>query len=210
MTAQSTAGTTPPSRTAGSMPEGAQRLDIRVGELRQLFNSMDPSPFRERDLDPAAENYIVEWASELRGQASLALVVHAKREPASRDEEAALQQAVHDFFGRGAAAARVRLKRLFRRGRLNLLIGILFVAAANLIGDLAAELLGAGRYGRLIQESFAIGAWVALWRPIEIFLYDWWPIRAEAKLLDRLSEMHVSVVEATATSTAAAAAGVTA
>ena len=29
---------------------------------------------------------------------------------------------------------------------------------------------------------------------LEIFLYDWWPIRAEAKLLDRLSEMDVRVV----------------
>jgi len=32
---------------------------------------------------------------------------------------------------------------------------------------------------------------VALWRPLEIFLYDWWPIRAEARLYDRLGEMDV-------------------
>lgn len=177
-----------------SIPAAAERLDIRVGDLRQLFNSMDPSPFRERDLDPNAEKYIVEWASEVRGEDALALVVHAAQQPVG-DDVVGLRQAVHEYFGRSAAAARLRLKRLFRRGRLNLVIGVLFVAAANLIGDLAGELLGAGRQGRLIQESFAIGAWVALWRPIEIFLYDWWPIRAEAKLFDRLSAMHVSVIE---------------
>ena len=35
----------------------AQRhvLDLYLAETRQLFNSMDPSPFQERDLDPKAE-----------------------------------------------------------------------------------------------------------------------------------------------------------
>jgi hypothetical protein len=36
--------------------------------------------------------------------------------------------------------------------------------------------------------------WVALWRPLEIFLYDWWPLRATQRLYERLSEMSVKVV----------------
>ena len=32
-----------------------------------------------------------------------------------------------------------------------------------------------------------------MWRPMEIFLYDWWPIRAEARLFDRLSAMPVRI-----------------
>ena len=39
-----------------------------------------------------------------------------------------------------------------------------------------------------------IGGWVALWRPLEIFLYDWWPIRAEARLFDRLAASRVELV----------------
>jgi len=45
--------------------------------------------------------------------------------------------------------------------------------------------------GALLRESMVIGGWVALWRPLEIFLYDWWPILAERKLYDRLSVMPV-------------------
>ena len=41
-----------------------------------------------------------------------------------------------------------------------------------------------------------IGAWVALWRPLEIFLYDWWPVLGEARLFDRLSAMPVQIVDA--------------
>jgi len=38
-----------------------------------------------------------------------------------------------------------------------------------------------------------IGGWVAMWRPMEVFLYDWWPIRADARLADRLSAMPVRI-----------------
>ena len=32
-----------------------------------------------------------------------------------------------------------------------------------------------------------------MWRPLEIFLYDWWPIRSEAQLSDRLAAMPVRI-----------------
>ena len=46
-------------------------IEVRVAELRQLFNAIDPSPFRERDLDPRAETFIVDWARELPNTASI-------------------------------------------------------------------------------------------------------------------------------------------
>jgi hypothetical protein len=76
------------------------------------------------------------------------------------------------------------------------MIGVLFVAAAIVIGDLVSGLVGRFDWGRLMQESVVIGAWVALWRPIEIFLYDWWPLVQEARLYDRLASMSVQVVSA--------------
>jgi hypothetical protein len=32
-----------------------------------------------------------------------------------------------------------------------------------------------------------------MWRPLEVFLYDWWPIRADARLYDRLAVMPVRI-----------------
>ena len=34
-------------------------IEVKLTELNQLFNSMDPSPFHERDLDHDAEEFIV-------------------------------------------------------------------------------------------------------------------------------------------------------
>jgi hypothetical protein len=48
--------------TTASTPH-AQTIELRLTRLQQLFNSFDPSPFRDRDLDQDAEAYIVESAT---------------------------------------------------------------------------------------------------------------------------------------------------
>jgi hypothetical protein len=70
-------------------------------------------------------------------------------------------------------------------------IGITFLALSLLLGDVLAQLLGERRVSEILRESLLIGGWVAMWRPMEVFLYDWWPIRADARLADRLSAMPV-------------------
>lgn len=169
-------------------------LELHVGELRQLFNSMDPAPFRERDLDPKAQAYIVEWAQEIKAGRPLRLIVHVD-DPAARPEDAEiLRDAIAQYFRQRALATRRGLKKLFRIGRISLLIGVLFVAAAAVAGDAIAGMVGERRYVTTIHDSLVIGAWVALWRPMEIFLYEWWPIRSEARLYERLAQLDVQLV----------------
>ena len=47
----------------------------------------------------------------------------------------------------------------------------------------------------LVRESFTIGGWVALWRPMEIDLYDWWPLRRLGRIYEKLSPIKVDVRE---------------
>jgi hypothetical protein len=121
------------------------------------------------------------------------LVVHLDRPAGRVDEAAALREAIHDYFGQRVIASRRRLRELFRRGRISLVIALAFLAASIVVGDLVVGYLGEGRLGGVIREGFLIGGWVAMWRPLEVFLYDWWPIRAEGRLLQRLSTMPVRI-----------------
>jgi len=179
----------------GAPPADCALIEVHVGELRQLFNAMDPAPFRDRDLDPNAEEFIVDWSREIEGERPLALVVHLSREAARPGDAAVLQQAVHEFFAHRAEGERRRLKRLLRLGRTSLLIAVVFLGAALTLGDLVVSLVGHGDFGELLRESLLVGGAVALWRPLEIFLSDWWPIRDEARLYDRLSAMSVRMVD---------------
>ena len=183
---------TPPPSAGDAIASGAQVIEVRVAELRQLFDAIDPSPFRERDLDPHAEQFIVEWARDLPRDAPLALRVHLERAAGPADEATLLGQAMHQYFKARAAGARRTLRELFRRGRISLVIALAFLGASLALGDFIGKVSDSGIV-TLLQEGLLIGGWVAMWRPLEVFLYDWWPILGEARLFDRLSGMPVRI-----------------
>jgi hypothetical protein len=183
-----------PLSSGDSIPPDSRVIEVRVSELRQLFNAIDPSPFRQRDLDPRAEEFIVDWSRDLPADARLALLVHLERAPGRPDEAAVLRDAIREFFGERAASTRRKLRTLFRRGRISAVIGLTCLALSIGIGDALAVYFAHSRWTEIVKESLLIGGWVAMWRPLEVFLYDWWPIRAEARLCDRLSVMPVRIV----------------
>jgi hypothetical protein len=175
------------------IPANCELIEIHVGELTQLFNSIDPSPFREKDLDPAAEEYILGWAKDSHRDAPFALRVYVDKPLDHTDAEATLKVAVQEFFRQRALETRRRLRQLFRQGRISLAIGIVCLAASVGLGELVDRLSAGRGLGAMLRESVLIGGWVAMWHPLETFLYDWWPIRAEARIFDRLSAMPVQV-----------------
>ena len=174
-------------------PDCVAPIEVRVPELRNLFNAIDPAPFNDRDLDPNAEAFIVNWSKDLPRDSPLALLVHLDRPCDLADAAAVLRQAVHRFFAERALSERRRLRELLKRGRISLVIGLAFVALTVAATRLAAESWATTGFARIVDESLLILGWVALWRPLEIFLYDWWPIRADARLYERLATMPVRV-----------------
>jgi hypothetical protein len=183
----------------------ANVLEIYLPDIRRLFNSMDPAPFHERDLDPNAADYILEWAEELRRKGPLALVVKLGTPLGPGDDAAAVERSVREHFQRRAAATRRRLRDMLRVGRYSLLIALLLIGPIIVVAESAAQMVETERYAALIENSLVIGAWVALWRPLEVFLYDWWPVRAEARLYDRLGALEVRTVEVSSAPVAAGA-----
>ncbi len=183
---------TPPPFAGDVIATDSHVIEVRVAELRQLFNAIDPSPFRERDLDPRAEAFIVEWARDLPRDAPLALLVHLHRAAGRADEATRLGEAIHQYFKARAAGSRRSLRELFRRGRISLLIALAFLGASLTLSDLIGNVSNSG-FAAVLREGVIIGGWVAMWRPLEVFLYDWWPIRGEVRLLERLSEMPVRI-----------------
>jgi hypothetical protein len=86
------------------MPTDAATIQVRIHELRQLFNSIDPSPFRERDLDPDCEEFIVSWARELPPDRPLRVEIRVDREPFTPALAADVPGAVRAHFAREAPA----------------------------------------------------------------------------------------------------------
>ncbi len=174
------------------IPANCELIEVHVTELRQLFNPIDPSPPREKDLMSGVEEFIVAWARSAKRDAQLALKIDVDT-PCLPEEASAVEPAVHEFFRQRSLSANRRLSQLFRVGRTSLAIGLASLAVAVTLASLVERAFGQNPIAALVRETLVIGGWVAMWRPLEIFLYDWWPIRAERQLYERLSLMPVRV-----------------
>ena len=170
----------------------ANTMMLRLREISQLFNSMDPSPFIERDLDADAEEFIMSWARELPASRELELVIHLAEAPPPRGL-GGVEDAVRRYFATRAEIKRREFGQLMRRGRLSLGVGLVFLASCLLLAQFIARLAPGAAFG-IVNEGLTIGGWVAMWRPLEIYLYDWWPLFEDRRQLERLARMHVRIL----------------
>lgn len=169
-------------------------LELRVRELGQLFNSMDPSPFLSKDLDREAEAFIETWAMGFPSGGRLHVTVHLEQQPTEGDPGALVAEAIHNYFQYKAGLVRGELKLLLKQGRASLVIGLAFVTACLLIAD-AIGRPGSSPAATIGRESLTIVGWVAMWRPLQIFLYDWWPLVRRIRVYKALQQAHVRVVQ---------------
>ena len=167
-------------------------IEIRLREIRQLFHTLDPAPFREKDLDEAAESYLLEACREAGARSPLRLVVYLP-EPDVRSEAArTLPDAVHNYFAYRERQLRADIMRLLRYGAGSFVIGLMFlILCLALRRWLVAAPLFVDR--AIVDEGLLILGWVALWRPTEVLLYDWWPLARRRLLLKRLAVIPVEV-----------------
>jgi len=175
-----------------SEPQRFRSISLKVHDVSQLFNSMDPSPFLEKDLDDDAVDFIVSWAREFPLDEPLKLRIHLEHWP-SENPESMIEQAVHNHFAHRAELTNLEFRALMKQGRFSLLIGLSSLAFCL---ALSKALLGAesGTWPSILREGLTIAGWVAMWRPMEIYLYDWWPVRRRSRIYTKLSQVPIELL----------------
>lgn len=185
------AGTTGDAVTEGVL--GGTPIELRVESISQLFDTLDPFPFPERDLDSEAEEYIVGWARELPRRQPISILVHVPEEEAHSRSAETLPDSLARFFTYRAGLVSRDLKEMFRIGRRALAIGVGVLALCLTANQFVSGWLDGTAFGRFVTESLIIVGWVANWKPIEIFLYDWWPLVRRRNLYMRLANAKVAI-----------------
>ena len=170
----------------------AHRIEINLRDINQLFNTMDASPFHEKDLDADAEEFIVSWAQEFPLHDPLVLAIHVSQEGAMRTPDALVETAVHNYFSYRASLSRLEFRRLMRDGRVSLLIGLVFLSLCLVIVGLLHG-TGPETIWLVPREGLIIAGWVAMWRPLQIYLYDWWPVRRRWKVFEKMGHMKIEI-----------------
>jgi len=168
------------------------RVELTLREQAQLFNTLDPFPFREKDLSADAERFIVEWAQELPKDQPIEILI--KLPTAGYDDSAAqdLASAITGWFAARVRSETKAMQALFRDARLAFVIGLAVLSGCLFIAWRLSESTG-GPFGRVLQESLIIIGWVVIWRPAEMVLYDWLPMVRRRTVYRRLASSRVIV-----------------
>ena len=167
-------------------------IEVDLTDTRQLFNTLDPAPFVEKDLDRDADTYIVDAAREIGARHAKRLVVHLPAALADTADARSLPQAVHTYFAYRANHSERLLRESLREGVISLAIGLAFLTTCLTLRRIVVPLFwDAAR--ATFDEGLLIMGWVAMWRPIQLFLYDWWPIRRHVRLLREIARMPIEV-----------------
>lgn len=167
------------------------RIALDVVEIDQLFASYDPSPFHSFSLNTTAAQYIFSQAWYAPRAAAFVIELSIRGEPATPDEAARLEEVLRIHFGRLANGEEQNLRTLMRTGLISLGIGICVLAFCTVLsrGVDASPLPDGWREG--LRDGISVFGWVANWRPAQILLYDWWPVRRSRNLYRRLARARV-------------------
>jgi hypothetical protein len=178
------------SGTARSRTDGRIELTLRDGA--QLFNTLDPFPFHEKDLSADAERFIVEWAQELPKDQPIEILIDLPSGGGKGNTAQDLATAIAGWFTARARSETRAMQALFRDARLAFAIGVAVLGGCLFVAWRLSESAG-GPFGRVLQESFVIVGWVVIWRPAEMVLYDWLPMLRRRTLYRRLAAAKVVV-----------------
>jgi hypothetical protein len=177
------------ARTSNSLVKSDEDRGIIELQLRDLTDLIeaDASPLREGALTSDAENYIARKAKLIVSHQPIRLVIKSAK-PLDRD----VGRIIADHFRTAAKMQSEAMSELFRSGRKALLIGLLTLALCLFLAWYFTYHVPQRPVTRLVQESFIILGWVSMWKPIEMFLYEWLPLSRRRKLFLRLSSADVS------------------
>jgi hypothetical protein len=125
---------------------------------------------------------------------ALEIAVHLPRAACETEALKALPEALKGHFRHRVEEQRSELRELFRTGRFATLVGVSVLTVCVIGAQYAEDLLGPGALTHIVEESLIILGWVANWKPLEIFLYDWWPIIRRRGLYKRLAAASVVII----------------
>jgi hypothetical protein len=168
-------------------------IEIKLSSVIQLFNSFDPAPFHEKELDSAAEHYIVDTVKDFPQKTRFKLIIYLPAEVVLTEQAMKIAPAIHNHFQYKMLVAERKFRSHFRHGRTTLLIGLSFLTIALLARQLVSALEN-HLVAQIFADALLIIGWAAMWEPITVLLYELWPIVQLKKTYEKISTMEIDII----------------
>ncbi|AKB28489.1 hypothetical protein MSSAC_2056 [Methanosarcina siciliae C2J] len=167
-------------------------IELELKSFLQLFDSFDPAPFHEKELNLDAEEYLYNAVDEFPLKKPLEIMIYLPSTEVNAQLEIDLKEAIKNHFSYKKLLAEIELKRLLHQGRKNFIIALIFLFLCLLVIRLLSA-FEESLVNTLFSEGLLIIGWVAMWEPVHIFLYGWWPIVHRRNIYEKIVHMDVYI-----------------
>ena len=174
--------------------DGKLLIEIKLSSIMQLFNSFDPAPFHEKELDIAAEHYIVDTVKDFPAKTRFRIAIYLPADVADTERAKKIPHAIQNHFRYKMMVQDRKFRLRFRHGRTTLLIGLTFLAIALIARQLISASLSNPFLGQLLADALLVVGWAAMWEPITVLLYELWPIIQMKRIYERISRMEIDIL----------------
>lgn len=174
--------------------DGKLLIEIKLSSIMQLFNSFDPAPFHEKELDIAAEHYIVDTVKDFPAKTRFRIAIYLPADVADTERAKKIPHAIQNHFRYKMMVQDRKFRLRFRHGRTTLLIGLTFLAIALIARQLISASLSNPFLGQLLADALLVVGWAAMWEPITVLLYELWPIIQLKRIYERISRMEIDIL----------------
>ena len=169
-------------------------IEVRVKNAQQLFDVRDPAPFRERDLDDDFVEYITTSVEEIGHNSNLKIVINIGEKETESIEKTVIKEAIESYLDYQIELKRLHLSKLFRTVRLFLFFGLASLFACLFVARTIEKKFDPDIFFYVTREGFVILGWVAIWKPFELVLFDWYPVFDKIKLLKKLRVCEIDIL----------------
>ncbi|PKL57680.1 MAG: hypothetical protein CVV34_06260 [Methanomicrobiales archaeon HGW-Methanomicrobiales-5] len=172
---------------------GQVLVEIKVSSPVQLFNTFDPAPFYERELNPDAVQYIVDAVRDFSLKTPIRLIVYLPADIAGTLDAQKIPEAISNHFRYLVMVQERKFRQKWIYGKFTILVGISFLIIAMSAGRIITASFQDSTFAQLIATTLDVAGWVAMWEPITVHLYQLWPIVKHKKIFEKISRMEIEV-----------------
>ncbi|EQC49840.1 hypothetical protein [Bacteriovorax sp. DB6_IX] len=171
-----------------SKENGKFVVEVQVESIDQLYDKRDPNPFRIKDLDDDVVEYILSSVGDIGYKKVGKLKIFIKKRHLEVEIRAA-EAAVKDYFLYRQDITEKKIRAIFTTGFKALLIGLTFLACSIAVSASVGKVPKSDFLALYVKEGLLLLGWVSMWKPINIFLYEWWPLIELKNTFKKLSEI---------------------
>lgn len=171
---------------------GKRLIEVRVKNSQQLFDVRDPAPFRERDLDDDFVEYILSSVREFAIASPLKIVIYVEEGETKDLSRDSIREAIQSYFAYKIDLQRGDLKTFIKRAQIFLLTGLVVLGSCIGVAQSLTIPSPPGPIG-ILREGIVIFGWVSIWKPIELILFDWYPLFEKLRFYKKLLAMEIDI-----------------